>query len=394
MRKMIAASGFSAALAILLAGGVRRAEADASEQIINAQAEQVDAMQALQQRMDAEMQAHLGQVIAAMEKERAPVLWAQEVVPLREGQLVAAPGQPATEKAAYMGVATTFVDGALRHQVKLPRGMGLIVQYVQKDSPAAQAGVQVNDILEKLDDQWLVDLQQMAVLVRSHKPGDRVTLSIIRGGERLSLPVKLGEKELPVLEENGAMRWEGPMRIEPRGTVAFPVDEGSVWEHGSRKSVVSHEDGSTVRTLDDGQTHITLTTTHDGQSTVEVKDNAGKVLYSGPYTTAGDKGKVPAAFSAKVADLERGLPPVTVKDVQGKGDPHITAESVAMTRSDEAHQITLKVDKGGKSLVVKDAKTGAVIYEGPANSDEDLKRLPGGVAEKVKAMEEKMKGAE
>ncbi len=40
-----------------------------------------------------------------------------------------------------------------------------------------------------------------------------------------------------------------------------------------------------------------------------------------------------------------------------------------------------------------DVKTGKVIYEGPANTDEDFKGMPAGVGEKVKAMEAKMHAA-
>src|SRR4051812_3591693 len=43
----------------------------------------------------------------------------------------------ATEKAAFLGVAVSSAPGVIRDQLKLPRGVGLVVDHVEADSPAA-----------------------------------------------------------------------------------------------------------------------------------------------------------------------------------------------------------------------------------------------------------------
>ena len=43
------------------------------------------------------------------------------------------------EKAAFLGVVATAADPALRDQLKLQRGIGLVVQAVTDDSPASNA---------------------------------------------------------------------------------------------------------------------------------------------------------------------------------------------------------------------------------------------------------------
>src|SRR5262245_19618935 len=70
------------------------------------------------------------------------------------------------EKAAFLGVVAVPVAPATREQIKLPKGIGLSVESVEKDSPAAQAGIMQYDVLQKLDDQWLVNGHQLAVVVR------------------------------------------------------------------------------------------------------------------------------------------------------------------------------------------------------------------------------------
>jgi len=150
-----------------------------------------------------------------------------------------------------------------------------------------------------------------------------------------------------------------------------------------RKTVVVNGDSSITRRLMDGQNDITLTTTKDGQTNVVVKDRAGNETYSGPYTTDEDKAKVPADVAAKVQDLA-----ASGHVVGDDAAAHLSVGTV--TRSDDDQEITLKRTETGKSLVVKDVKTGKVIYDGPANSDDDLKGLPADVAEKVKALEQKV----
>ena len=139
-----------------------------------------------------------------------PAQWTQAPIP--------------TEKAAYMGIATSAVSPLVRDQLKLHRGMGLVVQFVERGSPAADAGLLQNDVLEKLDDQLLVNTPQFTALVRARKPGEEVALSLIRAGEHITARIKLAEKEVPVLEDLGTFQPQFvPIPAPPRaaGRMAF-----------------------------------------------------------------------------------------------------------------------------------------------------------------------------
>ena len=100
------------------------------------------------------------------------------------------------EKATYLGVAVGDVDDTLREQLKLGRGVGIRVETVVPDSPADKAGLKAHDIIEKLDAQVLFNAQQLTALVRSFAPGDKVTLALVRQGDRQTLDVTLGETEI------------------------------------------------------------------------------------------------------------------------------------------------------------------------------------------------------
>jgi len=82
-----------------------------------------------------------------------------------------------TEKAAFLGVSGSPVMPALREQLKLPKGVGLVVEHVEPKSPAEEAGIKQYDVLHKIGDQLLVNAHQLAVLVRMHKPDEEVTLT-------------------------------------------------------------------------------------------------------------------------------------------------------------------------------------------------------------------------
>ncbi len=102
-----------------------------------------------------------------------------------------------TEKSTYLGVAVANVDETLRAQLKLAKGAGLKIEEVSPSSPADKAGLKAHDVLEKLNDQLLFNTDQLTSLVRSLKPGDQVTLSIIREGKARTIEATLAEKELP-----------------------------------------------------------------------------------------------------------------------------------------------------------------------------------------------------
>ncbi|PYL12026.1 MAG: hypothetical protein DMF48_03945, partial [Verrucomicrobia bacterium] len=53
----------------------------------------------------------------------------------------------------YLGVDTSQVPTVVSEQLGLAKGFGLVVDYVEPNSPAATAGVQQNDILKMLNDQ-------------------------------------------------------------------------------------------------------------------------------------------------------------------------------------------------------------------------------------------------
>src|ERR1044071_5430920 len=96
----------------------------------------------------------------------------------------------------YLGVETSQVPPVVSEQLGLGKGLGLVVDYVEANSPAAAAGVQQNDILKMLNDQILIEPSQLRKLLQTFPDGTEVTLTVLRKGQEQKLTVKLAKKEV------------------------------------------------------------------------------------------------------------------------------------------------------------------------------------------------------
>jgi len=87
-------------------------------------------------------------------------------------------------EVAWLGVSTEESPDALSCQLGLQPGDGLVVNFVQADSPAAKAGIKKNDVLVEFGDQLLVHPAQFRKLVRRQKDGDTIKLTFFRSGKK------------------------------------------------------------------------------------------------------------------------------------------------------------------------------------------------------------------
>jgi putative serine protease PepD len=65
------------------------------------------------------------------------------------------------------------------------------VQAVSKSGPAAQAGIRVGDVIVSVGGQQTAGADAVIAAIRTHQPGDRVAVTVERGGVRKTLTVRL-----------------------------------------------------------------------------------------------------------------------------------------------------------------------------------------------------------
>ena len=104
-------------------------------------------------------------------------------------------------KGAYMAITISDMDeqtASLAKVYGLP--VGPIIQSVEKDGPADQAGIQPRDIVVKLGDKEISTVTELTRKLRDFNPGDTTVVQVYRNGKTLDLTITLGEK--PNLNES------------------------------------------------------------------------------------------------------------------------------------------------------------------------------------------------
>lgn len=227
------------------------------------------------------------------------------------------------EMAAYLGVGVEPADEALESQLGLPRGIGLVVNHVDLSSPAA-AVVRKNDVLRKLDDQLLVNQEQLAVLVRLHKPGEKLTLDLVREGKAVTVEAVLTGKELPPLSAHGSADMPrlffGPPTLSfapgtaSRSATAVSNADGSL-EYILKDIDVKPGSAMTMSisakkapmsgsaTVSDGKYTMTATTSKDGSQKAVVTDADGQTVYQGDPKDKDAIEKLPAEIREGISRL-------------------------------------------------------------------------------------------
>jgi hypothetical protein len=200
------------------------------------------------------------------------------------------------EKAAFLGISSSPVPAILRDQLKLQKGMGLMVDHVDADSPAEAAGVKQYDILYKLDDQLLINAHQFAVLIRRSKPDDEIKLTLYHQGKQTIVSVKPKEKEVMPLDDNNP--WGGTTGLYVEDA-AGPV----LADPGFAFTTPRPAENTTTKSLswfnDQYTWQVTVKGTGDKHRlALRAKDKKGGVVFDGTVS----EGKEPKGLPKSIAE--------------------------------------------------------------------------------------------
>jgi S1-C subfamily serine protease len=129
-----------------------------------------------------------------------PINTAKQVIPqLRDDGKV---------ERAYIGITGATIDQSLA-RLNLATDSGVLVQSVSAGSPAAKAGIRGGDaranldgsdialggdVIKKIDGRNMKSMDDVASAINAKKPGDTVTLELLRSGRSKTLKVKLAQR--------------------------------------------------------------------------------------------------------------------------------------------------------------------------------------------------------
>src|SRR5712672_1215613 len=92
---------------------------------------------------------------------------------------------------ARMGVGINDVTPENATFFHLNNATGALISQVEADSPAAKAGIKVGDVITELNGKKMDNSGQLQAAISAQRPGNKVTLTVMRDGKTLNLPVTL-----------------------------------------------------------------------------------------------------------------------------------------------------------------------------------------------------------
>jgi len=291
------------------------------------------------------------------------------------------PGQPGPRmavrqrmvQAAFLGVTSKPVTAELAAQLDLPRGVGLVVTFVEPDSPAAKAGLQEHDVLHKLNDQLLINAEQLSVLVRTFKPEDEVQLNVIRGGKPLALTATLEEREVPELLPGGGQIHR-----------MFPLEDRDV-QPRLRRDAAPRGDAEQLQ-----ERHRELLHRLEQMRQPEDEMNFEQLQQQIQQMIEGIMGGELFPQDDRFDALPRGLGERMQQQMQMHIGPG-GAATMNMKWQDDEHVLKLQRqgDDAGKLTVT--TRDGVVVYEGDMPEENELDDIPVEIRGKVARMIEMSK---
>ena len=135
------------------------------------------------QKVDAAGVARVAAIVARVAADVAgrpsPLTFRRAAPPARAAAAPATPGY-----GAYLGSIPDFA----------PVERGVKLSGVRAGSPAEKAGIRAGDVVVKMGEMDVADLQGLTNALRAHKPGDVVQVTVLRDGQPITVTVTLSTR--------------------------------------------------------------------------------------------------------------------------------------------------------------------------------------------------------
>jgi S1-C subfamily serine protease len=173
-----------------------------------------------------------------------------------------------SSKKGWLGVSIQDITSEMKKAMDLKSREGALVSDVVKKSPADSAGIMEKDVIIQFGGESISDASELQNVVADTKPGTKVSVVVLRKGDKKTVDVVVGKRAAPrniVIRSprafNGLEMFSGARNIQGMAlrqlndqlTKYFDVPEGTgvlVWEVGkgsvAEKSGISAGDVITV----------------------------------------------------------------------------------------------------------------------------------------------------
>jgi serine protease DegQ len=94
---------------------------------------------------------------------------------------------------AYLGIVPVAVTDAIAAGLNIGVDRGVVAYQVPSGTPAAQGGLRSGDVIVRFDGREIASVEDLFSALRRKNPGDEVSVTLVRDGERITRTVRLGD---------------------------------------------------------------------------------------------------------------------------------------------------------------------------------------------------------
>lgn len=203
---------------------------------------------------------------------------------------------------AWLGVSLEEVGAGDVSRLRLAEERGALVRNVEPDSPAAEAGLQADDVIVSYQGQPVQSAAQLARLVRETPGGRKVALEVSRGGSLQKLAATLSEDRqvnwpgdldfdfdvpMPAIVARPPRPPRGPKPPAPPVPAAPPADilrefgpfgDMDLWGRRARLGLMYQELGEQLAGYFKVEGGLLVTSVNDGSPAAQAGVKAGDVI--------------------------------------------------------------------------------------------------------------------
>ena len=109
----------------------------------------------------------------------------------------------ARHEGAFLGITSAGLSGTDAREAGLSSRDGVILNAVYSGTAADAAGLREGDILLTFNGEKILDDRDLTDMIHDREPGDRVSIKLIRDGEKMSVDAVLGTRDDMEAEHSG-----------------------------------------------------------------------------------------------------------------------------------------------------------------------------------------------
>ncbi|MBK8397195.1 MAG: trypsin-like peptidase domain-containing protein [Leptospiraceae bacterium] len=97
-------------------------------------------------------------------------------------------------KRPWVGIALDAIDEDSKQELKISSTEGAIIKQIYGDSPAAEARLELMDVITQINEEKIKSPEDVVNFVRKSKVGDKLTFIVLRKGKEVKSIVKIKER--------------------------------------------------------------------------------------------------------------------------------------------------------------------------------------------------------